>query len=131
VVGKDVGLLKENLAVRGPIDFIDGDLVLTGLAPHMGGTEEATLPGRTGTAGVEQLKGPSVETPCPDDSTSARRGTEVVVRSNLCRRGLVAVRSSDGGRPTRRLSKQRVLVIVTQLHHHGPARSLGTTPAAE
>jgi len=43
VVGKDVRLLKENLAVRGPIDFIDGDLVLTGLAPHMGGVEEATL----------------------------------------------------------------------------------------
>ena len=43
VIGKDVGLLKENLAVRGPIDFIDGDLVLTGLAPHGGHTEEATL----------------------------------------------------------------------------------------
>ena len=46
VVGKNVGLLKENLAVRGPIDFIDGDLVLTGLAPHGGGTEEATLSAR-------------------------------------------------------------------------------------
>jgi hypothetical protein len=43
VVGMDVGLLKENLATRGPIDFIDGYLVLTGLAPHMGGSEEATL----------------------------------------------------------------------------------------
>ena len=43
VVGKDVGLLKQNLATRGPIDFIDGNLVLTGLAPHMGGTEEASL----------------------------------------------------------------------------------------
>jgi hypothetical protein len=43
VVGKDVGLLKDNLATRGPIDFIDGNLVLTGLAPHMGGTEEAAL----------------------------------------------------------------------------------------
>jgi hypothetical protein len=43
VVGKDVGLLKDNLAVRGPIDFIDGNLVLIGLAPHGGGTEEATL----------------------------------------------------------------------------------------
>ncbi len=31
VVGKDVGLLKENLATRGPIDFIDGNLVLAGL----------------------------------------------------------------------------------------------------
>ena len=36
VVGKDVGLLKENLAVRGPIDFIDGNLVLTGQAQRMG-----------------------------------------------------------------------------------------------
>ena len=43
VVGMDVGLLKRNLATRGPIDFIDGYLVLTGLAPHMGGSEEATL----------------------------------------------------------------------------------------
>jgi hypothetical protein len=43
VVGKDVGLMKDNLATRGPIDFIDGNLVLTGLAPHMGGTEEAPL----------------------------------------------------------------------------------------
>ncbi|HTZ67070.1 MAG TPA: hypothetical protein VMB83_06325 [Roseiarcus sp.] len=43
VVGKDVGLLKENLAARGPIDFIDGNLVLAGQAPHMGGTEEAAL----------------------------------------------------------------------------------------
>jgi len=43
VVGMDVALLKRNLATRGPIDFIDGYLVLTGLAPHMGGSEEATL----------------------------------------------------------------------------------------
>lgn len=43
VVGKDVGLLKENLATRGPIDFIDGNLVLAGLAPHMGGAEEAAI----------------------------------------------------------------------------------------
>ena len=43
VVGKDLGLLKENLATRGPIDFIDGNLVLKGLAPHMGGVEEAAL----------------------------------------------------------------------------------------
>jgi hypothetical protein len=43
VLGKDVGLLKQNLATRGPIDFIDGNLVLTGQAPHMGGAEEAAL----------------------------------------------------------------------------------------
>jgi hypothetical protein len=36
-------LLKQNLATRGPIDFIDGNLVLTGQAPHMGGAEEAAL----------------------------------------------------------------------------------------
>jgi hypothetical protein len=43
VVGKDVGLLKQNLATRGPIDFIDGNLVLAGQAPHMGGDEEAAI----------------------------------------------------------------------------------------
>ena len=43
VVGKDVGLLKENLATRGPIDFIDGNFVLAGQAPHMGGAEEAAI----------------------------------------------------------------------------------------
>lgn len=42
-LGKDVGLLRANLATREPIDFIDGNLVLTGLAPHMGGVEEAAL----------------------------------------------------------------------------------------
>jgi hypothetical protein len=42
-VGDDVGLLKENLAARGPIDFIEGNLVLSGLAPHQGGIEMATL----------------------------------------------------------------------------------------
>ena len=40
-LGKDVGLLKENLATREPIDFIDGILVLPGSAPHIGGVEEA------------------------------------------------------------------------------------------
>jgi hypothetical protein len=43
VLGKDVGLLKQNLATRGPIDFIDGNLVITGQAPPMGGAEEAAL----------------------------------------------------------------------------------------
>jgi hypothetical protein len=43
VVGKDVSLLKQNLATRGPIDFIDGNLVLAGQAPHMGGDEEAAI----------------------------------------------------------------------------------------
>jgi hypothetical protein len=42
-VGNDVGLLKENLAARSPIDFIEGNLVLSGLEPHMGGIEQATL----------------------------------------------------------------------------------------
>ena len=42
VVGKDVGLLKENLATRGPIDFIDG-ISRARRPPHMGGAEEAAL----------------------------------------------------------------------------------------
>jgi hypothetical protein len=42
-VGKDVGLLRQNLATRGPIDFIDGNLVLAGQAPHLGGAEEAAI----------------------------------------------------------------------------------------
>jgi hypothetical protein len=43
VVGKDVSLLKENLATRSSIDFIDGNLVLASQAPHMGGAEEAAI----------------------------------------------------------------------------------------
>jgi hypothetical protein len=43
-VGKDVGLLRQNLATRGAIDFIDRNLVLAGQAPHlMGGAEEAAI----------------------------------------------------------------------------------------
>jgi hypothetical protein len=35
VVGKDdIGLLKENLSEHGPINFIDGNLVLSGYAPE-------------------------------------------------------------------------------------------------
>lgn len=36
-------VLARNLEVRGPIDFIDGHLVLSGLRAHHGGEEEAAL----------------------------------------------------------------------------------------
>lgn len=41
--GAHTDRIVANLQTRGPIDFIDGYLVLTGLAPHRGGEEEATV----------------------------------------------------------------------------------------
>lgn len=41
--GAQADRIVANLQTRGPIDFIDGHLVLTGLAPHRGGEEEATV----------------------------------------------------------------------------------------
>jgi len=35
--------LKRNLSVRGPINFINGELVIAGNAPHKGGEENAIL----------------------------------------------------------------------------------------
>lgn len=43
LAGDDVGTIIDNLQVRGPVDFIDGHLVLRGLAPHQGGLEESTV----------------------------------------------------------------------------------------
>jgi hypothetical protein len=43
LAGDDVDIIVRNLQVQGPIDFIDGHLVLRGLAPHQGGSEEATV----------------------------------------------------------------------------------------
>jgi hypothetical protein len=41
VVGKDdIGLLKENLTEHGPINFIDGNLVLSGYAPEKDGQKD-------------------------------------------------------------------------------------------
>lgn len=41
--GAKADRIVANLQTRAPIDFIDGHLVLTGLAPHRGGEEEATV----------------------------------------------------------------------------------------
>lgn len=38
-----IGKLKQNLQVRGAIDFIDGNLVLSGNAPHRGDTDTASV----------------------------------------------------------------------------------------
>jgi hypothetical protein len=35
--------IRANLVTHGAIDFVDGHLVLRGLAPHQGGLEEATV----------------------------------------------------------------------------------------
>ncbi len=43
VAGSRVETIVKNLQVQGPVDFIDGHLVLRGLAPHQGGEEEATV----------------------------------------------------------------------------------------
>lgn len=41
--GSKIPELKNNLQVRGPIDFIDGNLVLNGNAPHAGDTDTASV----------------------------------------------------------------------------------------
>jgi len=43
LLGNELEHLKRNLSVRGPIDFIDGELVITGNAPHLGTIEDAIL----------------------------------------------------------------------------------------
>jgi hypothetical protein len=43
LAGAQLDRIVANLQTRGTIDFIDGHLVLTGLAPHRGGEEEATV----------------------------------------------------------------------------------------
>lgn len=43
VLGNELDHLKRNLSVRGPINFIDGELVIQGNAPHLGSVEDAIL----------------------------------------------------------------------------------------
>ena len=43
LAGEHIETIVRNLQVKAPIDFIDGNLVLRGLAPHQGGSEEATV----------------------------------------------------------------------------------------
>lgn len=43
VVGADLDHLMENLGVRGPADYISCHLVISGLAPHSGGSEDGIV----------------------------------------------------------------------------------------
>lgn len=43
LLGNELAHLKTNLSVRGPINFIDGELVIEGNAPHLGSIEDAIL----------------------------------------------------------------------------------------
>ncbi len=43
LVGEKLPIFRRNLSVSGPIDFSSGNLVLSGLAPHQGGAEEAMI----------------------------------------------------------------------------------------
>ena len=43
LLGKEKSHLLENLSVRGPIDMISGELVISGIAPHQGGSEEGIV----------------------------------------------------------------------------------------
>ncbi|MEX1035725.1 MAG: hypothetical protein WDZ54_07190 [Sneathiella sp.] len=43
LVGEAAAVLRANLEVAAPIDFSGGNLVLTGLAAHQGGAEEAMI----------------------------------------------------------------------------------------